>query len=213
VSSERAQTIGSSFPQLLRIARRLNHQARRRGLDRRLPPLWFVTDPTRTPDPIAVAAHLPRGCGVIYRHFGAPDRVTVARALARVCRKQGLVLLVAADPGLARRVRADGVHWPERRFRGRVGAGRLQTAAAHGLAGLTRAARRGANAALLSPVFDSRSPSTGQSLGPKRARFLAHASAVPVYALGGVNGSTARALSGGPFCGLAAIDGILEAER
>ena len=66
------------------------------------------------PDPAAVARRLPRGTDVVYRHFGVAERVRVARKLMAIARGRGLVLLIAADPALAQRVGAHGVHWPQR---------------------------------------------------------------------------------------------------
>jgi thiamine-phosphate pyrophosphorylase len=75
-----------------------------------LPRAFFVTDPVRTPDPLATVNRLPRGMGVIWRHFGESTRLATGLALARACRRRGLVLLVANDPTLANRIGAAGVH-------------------------------------------------------------------------------------------------------
>jgi len=197
----------SGLHRLAGEARRLNREA---GADA-LPALYFFTDPVRTPDPVTVAARLPRGAAVVYRHFGAKDRLEVARRLRAL---PGLILLIGADPGLAARVRADGVHLPER-LAGRAAALKrarpawLVTVAAHGTIALRRA--DGADAAVLSAVFPSQSASAGAALGARRAGALARAAGLPVIALGGVNEENARSLKG--FAGLAAIDAILEAER
>ncbi|NEX94376.1 thiamine phosphate synthase, partial [Caulobacter sp. 17J65-9] len=74
------------------------------------PPLFFVTDPVRTPDPAAVAARLPAGAGVIYRAFGAADAGATAGALAGIARTRGLTLLIGADAALAEACGAHGVH-------------------------------------------------------------------------------------------------------
>ncbi len=178
-----------------------------------LPRAYFITDPKRTPDPVRIAAQLPAGFGVIYRHFGAVDRVETARALARVCRRRRLVLLIAADPELALAVGADGVHWPQARLRGlRVRReGWIETASAHGPADIARAARLGVDAALLSPVFASNSPSAGAALGVMRLARLAGEAALPVIALGGVKARNAgRAMARGRAAGWAAIEAVLE---
>ncbi|MBY0447891.1 MAG: thiamine phosphate synthase [Hyphomonadaceae bacterium] len=188
---------------LARAGRRLQ---RRHPGPSDLPALLFLTDPTRTPDPAAVVRGLPRGAGVIYRHFGAADRLAQARALLRICRRRGLVLLLGADAELARRIGADGVHVPERLWRkGRPPGLRLITCAAHGPAALRSAALRKADAALLSPVFPSRSPSAQRALGLRAARALAAGSAGRVYALGGVR---PERLPVGRFCGIAAIEAL-----
>lgn len=173
------------------------------------PALYFFTDPERTPDPTSAARRLPRGAAVVYRHFGAADRALIARGLAQVCRSRGLALLIAADPELAERVGADGVHWPEQRLPAARDAGaRLVTTSAHSGAGVARAAVFGADACILSPVFPTRSASGRKPLGLFRASQIARTAALPVIALGGVNADTGRRLVGRGFAGLAAVDAL-----
>ena len=175
----------------------------------RLPPLLFLTDPKRTPDPASVATQLPTGSGIVYRHFGAEDRVSVAARLADLARRRGLKLLIAADPKLAAEVGAHGVHWPEARlqdaskWRGRF---QVQTASAHSRLAITRAERIGVDAALVSTVFPSSSPSAGPPMGAESFIELCRQSPLPLYALGGVNSDNAASVAG--FGGLAAIEGL-----
>lgn len=194
-----------SSDQLAALARRLNHAAGAPAI----PALYFFTDPARIADPVAVATQLPRGAAVVYRHFGAADRLPVARGLARICRLRGLKLLIAGDPALAARVSADGVHWPERLLPERRDLGHgLVTAAAHGPEALARAARFGADAAILAPVFPTRSGSGREAIGVFRACQWARAAQLPVIALGGVTPEHARRLAGRGFSGLAAVDAL-----
>lgn len=189
-----------SIHALAALARRLN---RERGAPA-IPSLFFVTDPERTPDPCAIAMRLPRGAAVIYRHFGAADRARTARGLASIARSRGLVLLIAADPGLAQRVGA-GVHWPQSRLPYTRGAG-LVTAAAHDAASLARATALGVDACLLAPVLETNSRSGNAPLGLFRAGQLAQRSAIPVIALGGINADTAKRLAGRGFAGCAGVE-------
>lgn len=175
-----------------------------------IPALYFFTDPERTPDPVALARRLPRGAAVVYRHFGAPGRARTARQLAAIARTRGLVLLIGADPELARRVGADGVHWPQRLAPCVRGAG-LVTVAAHDAEALTRAEALGADACVLGPVFPTRSAAANRPLGLFRASQLARAAHVPVIAIGGVNVGTAARLSGRGFAGVAAVDAFVGA--
>lgn len=190
-----------------RKAARAARQAARH-LPPELPPAWFLTDPGRTPDPDTVAAGLPLGWGVIYRHFGAADRREMAAELADLCHRRGLVLLIGADPALARDAGADGVHWPgrmageARRWEGQF---RLQTASAHGRRELARLDGLPIDAALVSVVFPSNSASAGRAMGAMRLRRLSAVAGLPVYGLGGVNPDNARRISG--FAGLAAVEG------
>jgi thiamine-phosphate pyrophosphorylase len=199
---------------LIGAARTLRRTAARRNpRNHVLPALLLVTDPQRTPDPLAAAARLPRGAGVIYRAFGDPGAVRIGRALAVLCRRRRLVLLVGADEALAARVGAHGLHLPERNLAQarRIAARRpgwILTGAAHSRAALARAAGCGLAAALLSPVFESKSPSAKRALGPLRFARLVRPARLPVYALGGINGDTAGRLAASGAIGLAAVEAL-----
>jgi thiamine-phosphate pyrophosphorylase len=173
-----------------------------------LPRALFLTDPTRTPDILGVVGHMPRGFGVIWRHHGDID-LAFGHRLARLCRQRGLILLVSADPQLAARIGAAGVHWPEKRLTGARRHRGIETAAAHSSAAINRARQVGVDAVLLSAVFPSRSPSAGPAIGSLRFRLMARNARLPVYALGGVNaGNAASAMH--HAAGWAAIDAVIE---
>ncbi|OYW42893.1 MAG: hypothetical protein B7Z38_03520 [Rhodobacterales bacterium 12-64-8] len=194
---------------LLAAARLAKPSAARNG--RALPRALFVTDPVRTPDILKIARRLPRGFGIVWRHYGAGHRLATGRELARICRQRGLILLVSADPELAARIGAHGVHWPAARLTGnRLKLPRLiETASAHDPRAIARAARLGVDAVILSPVFPSRSPSAGKPLGLVKFRQLARAASLPVYALGGVGPrNAARAMM--HAAGWAAIDCVID---
>ncbi len=170
-----------------------------------------MTDPKRTPQPERIAARLPPGFGVIFRHFGAKNRLEAGARLARICRQRRLVLLVSADPDLARAIGADGVHWPEARLSGvRPRHPRwIETASAHSRAAISRAAGLRVDAVIVSSVFGGASPSAGRPIGALAFRILARNAALPVYALGGISAANAsRAMT--HAAGWAAIDGVLE---
>jgi len=175
-----------------------------------LPRAFFVTDPVRTPDLMAIARRLPRGWGVIWRHYGGARRLATGLALAQLCRRRGLVLLVSADPALAVRIGASGVHWPERMLRGarRRTEGMIETCAAHSRAAIARAEWLGIDAVIVSTVFPSRSPTAGPAMGALRFRQLSREASLPVYALGGVDaGNAASAMR--HAAGWAAIDSVM----
>lgn len=164
---------------------------------RSLPRAWFMTDPKRTPKPERIVEKLPPGFGVIYRHYGAKDRFEVGARLAAICRRRRLMLLVSADPALAQRVRADGVHWPEGRLKGvRLRHPHwIETASAHSPRAIGKAQHFAADAAILSAVFASASRSAGAPMEALRFREIARSAPLPVYALGGVtHRNAARAM-------------------
>jgi len=171
------------------------------------------TDPQRTADPEAVARALPRGAALVYRSFGAPKAEAVAARLVAAAHAKGALVLIGADAALARRVGADGVHLPERlaaRARPLRAANPrwIVTAAAHSLAAVRRARAAGADAAVVSAVFPSRSPSAGPPIGALRLAGIVRSAGLPVYALGGVNDRTAARLRRVGVAGLAAVEGF-----
>ena len=186
----------------------------RKHLPDRLPPVFLLTDPARVPDIVAAAEALPRGWGLIYRHFGRPDRAAQGEALAHVARRRDLSFLVAADPELALKIGADGVHWPfayraaSRKWRSRF---EIMTVSAHGSVEARRAAVTPCDAIICSTVFASNSPSAGQPLGPVKFRSLAQSLPAPIYGLGGINSTTAGHIA--RFAGLAGIEGIAAAKQ
>jgi thiamine-phosphate pyrophosphorylase len=181
-----------------------------------LPPLLLLTDTVRLPDPLAVLDRLPAGSGVILRHYEAPGRADLAHRLAAACRERGLKCLIGGDVGLARAVRAHGVHWPARLVKSPGAAtspanlpGWIVTAAAHDKAELHAAAKIGAAAALLSPVFATQSHPGAETLGFERFQSLAAASPIPVYALGGITAGNAKLLTETRAIGIAGIKGLV----
>lgn len=178
-----------------------------------LPRLLFFTDPARIPDPEGVARRLPVGSAIVFRAFGASDAVEQGRRLRSIASERGLMLLVGAHAGLAEGVGADGVHLPERMVaslpRLRAEHPRyLITVAAHDHAAVQAAERSGADAVVVSPVFASNSPSAGTPLDLEGLAALMSATALPVYALGGIRAATVDLLIGSGICGIAAVEGL-----
>jgi len=179
-----------------------------------LPRLLFFTDPARVPDPEAVAERLPRGAGVVFRAFGAVDATARGRRLRAIADRCGLVLLAGADEALARSIGADGLHLPQRArettplLRARQ-PDWLVTIAAHDREAVMAASALGADALVVSPVFESNSPSAGTPLGVEGLSALVSATDTPVYALGGIRAATVESLRNSGIVGLAAVEAFL----
>lgn len=194
--------------------RRLRLQPR--APDRRLPRLILVTGGAAPAALAAAVSRLPAGAAVIFRDYDAADRPARARRLARLCRARRLPLLIGGDWRLALAVGADGLHLPEglarhgrrdwRSVRRRPGF--LVTQAAHSAAAVALAVRLGADAAILSPVFATRSHPGAAPLGPLRFARMVRAADLPVYALGGIDAQSARRLAGCGAAGLAALSAL-----
>jgi thiamine-phosphate pyrophosphorylase len=202
--------VANAHAKLARLAAALNAGA---NLARVLPSLVLMTDDERLPDALRAARMLPRGSLVVLRSRDALRRHELAAGIAKIARRRGLVLLVAGDPGLAVRINADGIHLPEIRA-GEIAAWRARrpswfiTAAAHSLGAAARAARLGADAVFVSPVFPTQSHPGRAALTPIGLRPIARLVPGPIYALGGINANNAARLAGARLAGLAAIDAL-----
>ena len=181
-----------------------------------LPAGLFVTDPARTPDILETVERLPDGFGVLFRHFGLADQIKLAPSLARLCHSQSRLLLVSADPRLARHIDATGVHWPTRlaseasRITPSQKPG-IQTMSAHSIKELRHARSLGMDAILVSSVFESASPSAGAPMGLARLAAFARNTNLGVYALGGIVAENAERVSN--LAGLASSSGLSRVYR
>lgn len=175
-----------------------------------LPSLILVTDTRRHPDPLSAIRRLPRGSAVLLRDYEHAQRAALATSLADECGALGIALWVGADLALARAVGAHGLHLRERDVdslpRGQWDG--VLTTSVHSLAALERARILAADAALVAPVFATRTHPAAVPIGVERLRALAHAAPMPVYALGGIDPSNASRLLGAGVVGIAAVDAL-----
>ena len=172
---------------------------------RTFPDLWLISDARNDAALERALARLPRGSGFIYRHYHLSPEERVARwfDLRRIARARDHVTILADSALTALEWGADGIYgapralYPTRDM--------LTLATAHDLTEIGLANRMNADAVLLSPAFPTGSHPGAPALGPLRFRVLAAYARMPVIALGGMNGHTARRL-GWPRW--AAIDGL-----
>jgi len=176
-----------------------------------LPGLFFFTDDIRTPDPLAAIAALPNDCGVVFRHYRAPNRTKLARAVVSLCRNENRDCLIGGDVWLAEHVDADGVHFSEAMLHNlaKRPAFVLVTAAAHNAKSLEAAQALALDAVFLSPVFETESHPGANVLGAEGFAALVKTTTTPTYALGGITPDTATGLRSSGAVGLAAIGALL----
>lgn len=165
-----------------------------------IPRLWLMTDERMGESLWAALAELPRGSGVVFRHYGLPpkERRTLFARVAGVARRRRLVLIRAGADPMAGEA---GVHG--RRGDKRPG---LRTASAHNRREAIAASRAGIDALFVSPVFATRSHPGARSLGVVRAGLLIRGLGVPAIALGGMDRRRAARLRAMGFYGWAGID-------
>ena len=171
-----------------------------------LPRLWMMTDERQGNDLRPALGQLPKGAGVVFRHYSLPDpdRRRLFRQVKAVARRRGLLLMLGGPPSLASAWGADGSHGLAG---GRVTAPHLlRSAPVHDLTELKAAEAAGAHFLFMSPVFRTRSHPGATVLGRVRFGLLRQATDLPVIALGGMDVDRARSLGGLGIHGWAGID-------
>ena len=171
-----------------------------------VPTVWLMTDERADATLEAALRRLPRGAGIVFRHYTlAPvERRRRFEQVQSIARARGLILILAGERRDAIGWRADGWHsgtphsLPMRT--------RLRTAAAHNLRESIAARRVGSDIVFVSPVFETRSHPGARSLGPLRFGRIATSSGTIVIALGGMNARRHRRLVQLGAAGWAAID-------
>lgn len=159
-----------------------------------LPDLWLLTDERQGDALWSALARLPRGSGVILRHYSLPphERHRLYLRVRRITRARRLMLLLSRCP---RGWRADGVYGPHG-----------VAVPVHTIPEIRRAERSGAAFVLLSPLFPTRTHPGDRTLGRVRFAALAYATPLPVIALGGVKAHHRRSLRQIGAHGWAGID-------
>lgn len=180
---------------------------RRRQPGNTLPTLWLISDARNDALLERAIARLPRGSGLVFRHYHLEPAGRRARfdRLAKRIRARGGVIVLAGDAQLARHWRADGCYGAPV---GGAGHGLIRLLTVHDMRELARAnAMKGSAQTLISPVFATRTHPGGAHLGVPRFATLARLSRLPVIALGGMTRARARHI-GAVIDGWAAIDGL-----
>lgn len=158
----------------------------------------------------ALAAGLP---AVQFREPDLDDSqaAPLAGEIRELCRRAGAAFFVNGRPGLAHELEADGLHLPADQDPPPHWHGALAVSA-HNAHELDRAGALGADFALLSPLFPTRSHPQAPALGPGGFAPLAASSPVPVLALGGITPANAAQARHAGAHGVAAIDSLLDTE-
>lgn len=163
-----------------------------------LPTLWLMTDERLGAGLWDAIRRLPRGAGIVFRHYATPhdERRRLFQRAVRLARSRGLVV-----------VRAGEWAGPGEQGRHNAGGPGLLTAAAHDRREAVKAVRRGAMVVFVSPVFATRSHPGAKVLGARGARRIVQGLPVVAIALGGLDEQRFRRLTG--FDGWAGIDAWL----
>jgi thiamine-phosphate pyrophosphorylase len=163
-----------------------------------IPRLWLITDERMGEQLWPAIRRLPRGAGIVVRHYSlAPrDRRKLLRAIVQASRGRHVIVGAAA---------LDGPNGNHNGRRSRA----LNTRSVHTRRELVAARRAGADAIFVSPVFPTQSHPGAPTLGRVRLGLLLRGSNVPAIALGGMDAKRFRSLRHLPLHGWAAIDAWL----
>jgi thiamine-phosphate pyrophosphorylase len=169
-----------------------------------LPRLWMMTDERQGEGLWEALERLPRGSGVVFRHYGLspPERRRLFRKVRCIARRKRLLLVLAGPAPLAKAWGADGSHGGS----ARSGGGLLRSVPVHDARELAEARRLGADLVFLSPLYETASHPGGRALGPLRFAALASRAHAPVIALGGLGARDMRRVRSLGAHGWAAID-------
>lgn len=171
-----------------------------------VPHIWLMTDERAGEALWQALARLPRGAGVVFRHYDTPvaTRLALWARVRAVARQRGLVTVTAGRrlPG------ADGVHNPS----GYVHGG-IITRSAHNRRELLGAMHSGSDAVFISPVFPTRSHPDARVLGRAGLGLMVVGIDGPIVALGGMDAQRFRSVRALGVMGWAAIDAWTRQKR
>jgi len=135
----------------------------------------------------------------LLRSYKAKGRKKIAKRLLKFCRMKKLKLLIASDIKLAEDINAHGVHFPEYMIKKKniinwvivknikLRKNWIITTAVQSLQAIKNAEFFDIDAALLSPVFSSKSHPNKKNLGINKFSKIVKKTKLPIYALGGIN--------------------------
>ena len=164
-----------------------------------LPRVWLMTDERMGAALWPALRALPRGSGVVFRHYHTPlaERRRKVRKVIHIARTRRLLVVVAGKDDL-QSYGAVGRHGGLRPF----------SAAVHSLRELRRIAPRTPKLILVSPLFTTRSHPGDRPLSAMRAAAIVRSAKVPAIALGGMDARRFRQVRRLGFYGWAAIDAL-----
>lgn len=186
---------------------------RNRKLKINLPPLFFITEKDRQKDTLAIISMLPVGAAVILRDYNIKERESLGREIKKICLKRKLKFLVAGDFHLAKKLKADGMHFSERNFRQaeiikRRNPKFLITTSVHKKISIKKYNKNIADGILLTPLFKTASHPDRKPFGAIKFNLIAKESKLPVIALAGINHSNISIIRNVCAHGVSLVSGL-----
>lgn len=140
-----------------------------------------------------------------------------ARAMARLCHRYGVPLIVNDRADIAQQSGADGVHVGQEDMQARdaralLGSGMIVGVTAKSVEQALRAQEAGADYLGSGAVFGSRTKQNALPMTRETLRAICQSVSIPVAAIGGITEGNLAALAGTGIAGVAVVSGIFAAE-
>ena len=188
-----------SINSYIKINKLLDYSKEIKTKDNKLPKIIIIFDDNVFDEKKFSNLKIPKESAFLLRSYEVKERKKIAKQLLKFCKMKKLKLLIAADIKLAEDINAHGVHFPEYMIKKKnkinwviIKKNKLKknwiiTVAAHNLQILKKAEFFDIDAALLSPVFSSKSHPNRKNLGVNKFVEITKKTKLPIYALGGIN--------------------------
>jgi thiamine-phosphate diphosphorylase len=177
----------------------------------------FFSDRKKVLDLEKTIKNLPKNSWVIFREYDLDkkNREILAQKISRIARSKSLKMLVGKDFALARKIKANGVHFSDKE---KIPLHFLQkksfpknfilSIACHDLHSFLRIKKLPVNAIFLAPIFPTTSHAQGKNLGINFLRKISHNKEIAkkIFALGGINSKNIKTLRRLGIAGFGAID-------
>lgn len=177
----------------------------------KLPIVIYLTDNNKSKNPVSIVSKLPKKSLIIIRDYSIKNRESHIKRIFKIAKSYNHYVLVAKDPILAKKTKADGIHLPEhcisktRKYR-KLFPSWIITNACHSTKSAINAYKSNADAILLSPIFATSSHPKKNAINIDIIKFISNKINIPIYALGGINNKTITNLKRSKIKGVAAID-------
>ncbi len=185
-----------------------------------LPASIFFSDRTKISDLETTIKSLPKNSAIVIREYDLDkkDREIFTRKVLALARPLGLKIIVGKDIFLAKKIKADGIHFSDldhlpiqflqkKTFAKKI----IFSFACHNCKSILRAKKLGTDIIFISPIFPTTSHLNAQGIGIKNLAKISlktKSSSYPhqsLYALGGINSKNLSSVRKLGLSGFAAI--------
>ncbi len=158
---------------------------------------------------------MPKNSAVIFREYDLilSEREKLAREIFAICKKYHHKFIVGKNLDLARKLRADGVHFSDNDKlplqilnRKNFTKGFIFSFACHKLASVLKIKNLAVDVIFISPIFASKSHEGAKNLGIFNIRKIVKTTNKPIFALGGINKNNFKLLQKLGIQGFGAIE-------